>query len=93
MYNISKSDDQGLELIKDISTKAQQEGYDVFGFSASPAKDFEAIKQQYGFEFEQLFCDETTLKTIIRANPGIVLIQKGVIVGKYNANDADAIKF
>lgn len=93
MYNISKSDEEGLSKAKEITSKALQEGYDVYGFSASPASDFEAIKATYGFEFEQLFCDETTLKTIIRANPGIVVIHKGVIVGKYNANDADAIKF
>ncbi len=93
MYNISKSDEQGLEHVKEIATKASQAGYDVFGFSASPASDFESLKKQYEFEFDQLFCDETTLKTVIRANPGIVLIHKGVIVGKYNANDADAINF
>ncbi|NNC70224.1 MAG: DoxX family protein [Flavobacteriaceae bacterium] len=92
MYNISKSDKQGLENTKKITTKAFQEGYDVYGFSASSADDFEKIKNEFGFEFEPLFCDETTLKTIIRANPGIVVIHKGTIVGKWNANDVDRVK-
>lgn len=92
MYNISKSDKKGLENTKEITAKALQEGYDVFGFSASSANDFEAVKKEFGFEFEQLFCDETTLKTMIRANPGIITINKGTITGKWNANDVDKVK-
>lgn len=92
MYNISKSDQKGLEKIKSVTTEALQEGYDVYGFSASGAADFEAVKKEYGFDFDQLFCDETTLKTVIRANPGLVSINKGTIMGKWNANDADKIK-
>lgn len=92
MYNISKSDKKGLETIKKVSTEALQNGYDVYGFSASPAVDFEEIKKEFAFEFEQLFCDETTLKTMIRANPGIITINKGTIIGKWNANDANKVK-
>lgn len=92
MYNSSKSDPKGLAKIKQLTTTAMQEGYDVYGFTASPARDFEALKERYNFEFDQLFCDETTLKTIIRANPGIVVIHRGTIIGKYNANDADSVK-
>ena len=65
MYNISKSDEKGLTKAKEITSKALQEGYDVYGFSASPASDFEAIKATYGFEFEQL---SQELKTYIVLN-------------------------
>ncbi|MDJ0644710.1 MAG: DoxX family protein [Flavobacteriaceae bacterium] len=92
MYNISKSDKKGLEAMKEFTTRALQEGYDVYGFSASSAADFEQVKKEYDFEFEQLFCDETTLKTIIRANPGIITLNKGTITGKWNANDIQKVK-
>ncbi len=29
-------------------------------------------------------CDGVTLKTIVRANPGVVVVQNGVITDKYN---------
>ena len=38
-----------------------------------------------GLEF--CFADETTLKTIVRANPGFVLIKDGVIIGKWASVD------
>ena len=40
-----------------------------------------------------LFCDETTLKTIIRANPGILTLQNGTVTGKWSWTDVEDIKF
>ena len=92
MYNIDKVDKQALANIKGITTKAMQEGYDVYAFSASSQEDFQQIKKTFNLDFDLLFCDETTLKTVIRANPGIVIINKGTITGKWNANDASKVK-
>ncbi len=92
LYNIAKTDKKALENVKEISTKAMQEGYDVYAFSASPIEDYKKIKSEYKLDFDLLFCDETTLKTIVRANPGIVIVNKGTITGKWNANDMDKVK-
>ena len=51
------------------------------------------ITHQAGFEYA--LCDETTLKTIIRSNPGLIILQKGTIIAKYNHTqlpDAAALK-
>jgi hypothetical protein len=37
--------------------------------------------------FDFFTCDAITLKTIVRANPGIVLLKKGTVLAKWNAND------
>ena len=29
-------------------------------------------------------CDPVTLKTIVRANPGVIVVQNGVVIDKYN---------
>ena len=92
MYDISKTDTALLPKVKELSERAMQDGYEVYVFSASSAEDFDAIKKEYGLDIDLLFCDETTLKTIIRANPGIVTLDKGTITGKWNATDADKVK-
>ncbi len=92
MYNLAKSDVKGLKKVKEITTEAMQQGYDVYGFTASTKEDFDQIKKEYDYDFDQLFCDETAIKTVIRANPGIVTLSKGTITGKWNANDADKVK-
>ncbi|MCF6297422.1 MAG: DoxX family protein [Flavobacteriaceae bacterium] len=91
-YNLNKSTKKGLTKIKEISDKALQNGYTVYCFSASTEEDYLQLKKEYGFDFDLIFCDETTLKTIIRSNPGIVTISKGTIIGKWSWVDADEVE-
>jgi hypothetical protein len=64
----------------------------VYGVSASFTDDLLDAKEQYNLPFEFLFCDETTLKTMIRANPGVMILDKGTVVEKKNWVDLDEIK-
>lgn len=92
-YNIDKSDRQGFSKIKEVTDKALASGYKVYLLTASLEEDFLDIKDEFSLNFEMLFCDETTLKTIIRANPGIVMLQKGTVTGKWNWVDAEKVTF
>jgi uncharacterized membrane protein YphA (DoxX/SURF4 family) len=91
-YDLRKANKKGLTKITELSNKALQNGYSVFLFSASTEEDFVKLKNKYKFEFDLLFCDETTLKTIVRSNPGIVTLNKGTITGKWNWIDIDQIE-
>jgi uncharacterized membrane protein YphA (DoxX/SURF4 family) len=90
-YNLDKSDRMGFSKIKTVTDQALKNGYKVYLLTASLEEDFLAIKDEFDLNFEMLFCDETTLKTIIRANPGIVTLQKGTVTGKWNWIDADEV--
>jgi len=92
MYNMEKSHKKGLKRIKEFTDKAMRNGYHVYAFSASSPEDFALMKEQYKWDFDLLFCDETTLKTIIRGNPGIVLLNKGTVEGKWNWRDIKDIE-
>ena len=91
-YDLNKSTKKGLAKIKKISDKALQNGYTVYCFSASTEENYLKLKKEYDFGFDLLFCDETTLKTIIRSNPGIVTLNKGTITGKWSWVDADEVE-
>ncbi|AMC10732.1 DoxX family protein [Lutibacter profundi] len=92
-YNLDKSDIEGFTTIKNVTDKAIEKGYKVYMLSSSLRDDYLSIKEKFHLNFDMLFCDETTLKTIIRANPGIITLQKGTVTGKWNWVDVDAIKF
>jgi peroxiredoxin len=92
-YNLSKSDKAGFVNVKDVSDRAIANGYKVYALSASSGEDFEKIKSKYKLDFEMLFCDETALKTVIRANPGVLTLEKGVVTGKWSWTDAEKVKF
>ena len=92
VYNADKSDEEGFVAIRKVADKAISKGYNVYGVSASFEDDLILMQNKYNLPFDFLFCDETTLKTMIRANPGIMTLSKGTVTGKWNWNDTDEIK-
>ena len=48
-------------------------------------------KMEHNLTFDYYFCDATTLKTIERANPSIVVLKNGTIVQKAHWNDIDEV--
>jgi uncharacterized membrane protein YphA (DoxX/SURF4 family)/peroxiredoxin len=93
IYNLSKADVAGFPEIKQASEKAIKKGYTVYGVSASFSDDLMVAKEKYNLPFEFLFCDETTLKTMIRANPGVVILNRGTVAQKKNWKDVKELKF
>ncbi len=91
-YDLYKANLKAFKSIKPIAEKAIKNGYLVYTLSASSVDDFNTMKEKYELPFDMLYCDETTLKTIIRANPGIMTLEKGVVTGKWNWTDLDKVK-
>ena len=92
-YDLTKSDDEGMQKIDNISRQAKANGYKVIAMTASGDDEIQSAKKKYGLDFDFYFCDATTLKTIERANPSIIILHKGTIVQKLHHNDADRINF
>jgi len=92
-YDLNKSDREGFLKVKKITDEALKNGYLVYVLTSSMAEDYDIIRKEFNLNFELLFCDGTTLKTIIRANPGIITLKNGTVKGKWSWVDIDAIKF
>jgi hypothetical protein len=60
--------------------------------TASSPELIAKAQKKYGLTFDYYFCDATTLKTIERANPSIVVIEKGTIKQKVHYNDIKKLK-
>lgn len=92
VYNAERSNDEGFENIKKKTDEALQKGYTVIGLSASINNPIENIIKNHNLNFEFYFCDQTVLKTIVRSNPGIIVLNKGTITQKVHWKDAEKIK-
>lgn len=92
VYQIEKADVDGFAAIKTVTDKAIEKGYQVYGVTSSFPDDLILIQNKHDLAFEFLFGDPTTLKTMIRANPGIMTLSKGTVTGKWNWTDADKVE-
>ncbi len=90
-YDLHRADPKGMQKIRDFANKAIVSGYKVVGLTASDDQITQQNIQTYNLPFEYYTCDGTTLKTIERANPSIVLLENGVITAKSHYNDLDKL--
>ena len=91
-YDLKLSEKDGMEKLEKLNQQAKIKNYKVIGMTASGADEIAKAKKQYNLNFEFYFCDATTLKTIERANPSIVVLQKGIVIQKLHYNDIEDIK-
>ena len=85
MYDLSKTDTTQLEKLMHMI----HEYLRVYFLTASGEEEIFAFAEELGWDEEttySTFCftDPITLKTIVRANPGVIVVQNGTIIDKYN---------
>lgn len=90
-YNIEIADAKGLQKLENLHQEAIKKGYKVIGLSASNENLINKVKADYKLTFDFYFTDATTLKTIERANPSIVILENGTITQKVHHNDIDKL--
>ena len=91
-YNLAVSETAGFASVKEAVARARNAGYSVIGLSASGPDEVNDYKSRFGLDIDFYFCDMTTLKTIIRSNPGIMEWRSGVIQQKLHWSDAHQLK-
>lgn len=91
-YDLALADKVGLQLLEKLHLEAKAKGYKVIGMTASADSEISTIKKENNLTFDYYFCDATTLKTIERANPSIVILNNGVIAQKVHYNDINKLK-
>ncbi|SNR30954.1 Uncharacterized membrane protein YphA, DoxX/SURF4 family [Maribacter sedimenticola] len=92
-YDLRKSNLTVFNDVKKVMDKAIKSGYKVIGMSASGPDQTNILVKEYNLGFDFYFTDETTLKTIVRSNPGVLVLEKGTIMQKVHYNDLEQLKF
>ena len=92
-YDLAKTDLEAFNAVKKSTDKALEKGYLVIGMSASGPELTAELVRNFDLNFEFYFTDETTLKTIVRSNPGVLVLRKGTILKKVHYNDLEELRF
>jgi uncharacterized membrane protein YphA (DoxX/SURF4 family) len=86
-YNLEKSSLKPQDKINNLANWALDKGFSFICLTSSLPDESEIFAEETGAPYEFFNCDEITLKTIIRSNPGLVVLKEGTIVGKWHYND------
>ena len=92
-YNLDKSDLSRTDSINRLADFCLAQGYTFRMLTASTDDAIESFREMAEPPYEICICDETTLKTIVRSNPGLMVVKDGVIIGKWNLTDIPPLKF
>jgi len=84
--HLEQADDSNFGGIDRIYEYAKQEKIPLLCLTASNEKAIKRWQDLTGAEYSFYRTDETTLKTIIRSNPGLVLLKNGIVVNKWSHN-------
>lgn len=87
IYNTSKASTSNISEIKELANSLQKYQIDIWGLTASSYTDFEAFRHENQLAIPFFLTDATVLKTMVRSNPGLVLVKNGTVLGKWHHND------
>ncbi len=83
---LAYADDSNFGRIDQIYEFSQDYGYRFICLTASTDKDIAKWQDITGAEYPFYTTDATTLKTMIRSNPGLILLHNGTIIQKWSHN-------
>lgn len=84
---LEQADDSRLDLLNQLYEYAREHHYAFYCLTSSSNRQIALWRDITGAEYPFCQTDGITLKTVIRSNPGIVLLKDGVIIRKWSHND------
>jgi len=83
-HNLRKASLKNIERIIELYNFAVNSNIKFYALTSERFEDCKDFISRYNLPFKFYFCDETTLKTIIRTNPGLVLVKDAVVIEKWS---------
>ena len=84
--HLEKASDSNFGEIDQLYEYALENHYAFYGLTASDESGVAQWREMTGAEYPFCNVDETTLKTMIRSNPGLMLLKEGTIIRKWSHN-------
>lgn len=86
-HQLGLADDTQIDLINELYDYSLEYGYAFYCLTSSSDEDILKWKDNTGAEYPFCLMDNITLKTMIRSNPGLILLKEGKVIRKWSVNN------
>ena len=92
VQDVSNSNKGSFDKINKLVSTAKEHEIEIRGITSSSYEGLDPFRHEVQASFGFLYADATVLKTMIRSNPGLMLLKDGVILGKWHYNDVPSFE-
>ena len=83
IHDVDKANKKAMKRVNELAKQWKEDGYEFWALTASAKNDVEEFRHEHQIsDFEFYYGDNTNLKSIIRSNPGLLLITDTSVVAK-----------
>lgn len=86
-YDLHTTSLSNQKAINKLYDWAQSKGYAFYGATSSLDEVISDYRKKSNAKYPFVNADDISLKTIVRANPGLVLLRNGVVIDNWHGND------
>ena len=87
LENVDRADESRVDKINDMYDYCVDNGIAFYALTSSLDADVEKWRKYTGAEYPFYSADNLLLKTMVRSNPGMLVLKAGKVVAKWNAVD------
>ena len=87
-HDLNEVTEKEWQKVKEVTEKATEKGFNVIwvvGFGNE--QELEKLREKYDFIYDVYYADETEIKMIVRYNPGLIWLDRGLVKDKWSAID------
>ena len=85
--SLTNQNETVMAEVNDLYKLATLDHHKFIAFTASSAKEIDQFKHQHNALYDFATVDNTVLKTMIRSNPGVMLVKDGKVIMNWHYNN------
>lgn len=86
-WDFEKATAKGLTDMIPFAAKAEADGYNFAAVTSTLGTEVDTISKLLNLDYQVYQADDVSLKTMVRSNPGLILLKDGVVIGKWSHCD------
>ncbi len=85
-HRVESAEDSNIDRINQLYDYSVEHGYGFYALTSSSEAGIDEWRDRTGAEYPFCLMDDIVLKTMIRSNPGMLLIKDGTVLNKWSHN-------